>query len=380
MRHVSTHLHREQVAAERTAALDQLAELPDAADVEAVTLLQVDLSAQRRQVVRASQWLDPDDRTLLSLWWMEVAGQLTRSELASALGVSVAHTGVRVQRMRQQLDLSRSVVAALTARPGCPRLGRLLVDWDGSPGPLWRKRIARHARSCDRCTRVAGDMVAAERLLVGFALLPLPLALTATVVAKLASTGGAVGGTSTVALTGASGGAGVKLGLLGQLAQAVGAHPVAATVAAGALVVGTTATAVTWPATAPPPPPSPPRRRRRVHDHTPAGGRPPTAVPPAPLPRRPMGHRRHRGRWCSGRCRSSRSTSGPVRHHRGQSRCPKPLTDGAPATGQLAALEVVVGLADPDCFSFRSPDGRYLRHMSWRVQPQPGRGDRAVPG
>ena len=29
---------------------------------------------------------------------------------------------------------------------------------------------------------------------------------------------------------------------------------------------------------------------------------------------------------------------------------------------------MVVGLADPDCFSFRSPDGRYLRHMSWRVQ------------
>ena len=65
-----------------------------------------------------------------------------------------------------------------------------MAEWDGSPGPLWRKRIARHARSCDRCTRAADDMVAAERLLVGFALLPLPLALTATVVAKLASTGG----------------------------------------------------------------------------------------------------------------------------------------------------------------------------------------------
>lgn len=42
----------------------------------------------------------------------------TRAELAAALGTSVAHAGVRVQRMRNQLELSRSLVAALEASPG----------------------------------------------------------------------------------------------------------------------------------------------------------------------------------------------------------------------------------------------------------------------
>ena len=41
---------------------------------------------------------------------------------------------------------------------------------------------------------------------------------------------------------------------------------------------------------------------------------------------------------------------------------------GGGPTGQLVNLEAVPGLADPACFSFRSPDGRYLRHASWRVQ------------
>jgi RNA polymerase sigma factor (sigma-70 family) len=364
---VSTHLRRARTAQQRLAALDQAAELADEdADVEAVTLLEVDLSAQRRQVVRASQWLDPDDRALLALWWLEVAGQLTRNELASALEVSVAHAGVRIQRMRQQLDLSRAVVAALGTRPRCPRLQPLLVDWDGSPGPLWRKRIARHIRSCDLCTHAGDDVVAAERLLAGYALLPLPLPLAAAVTANLASSGGAVGA-STVALT-ASGGAGVKLGLLGQLAQAVGAHPVAASVAAGALVVGSTATAVTWAPPAPPPPlvveaaPTPTPATRPV-------GRQPTLAPPAPPPAPPAVPPATLGPVALGPI-SLESVNMPGRFViiEGSLGVLKPLTNGTVPAGQLAALEVVAGLADPACFSFRGPDGRYLRHASWRVQ------------
>ena len=372
---VSTHLRRERTAQRRLAALDQVAELPDEdADVEAVTLLEVDLSAQRRQVVRAGEWLDPDDRALLALWWLEVAGQLTRNELASALEVSVAHAGVRIQRMRQQLDVSRSVVAALTARPGCPRLRRLLVDWDRSPGPLWRKRIARHVRSCDLCAQAGADTVAAERLLAGFALLPLPLPLTAAVAANLTSTGGAVGA-SAAALTGASGGAGVKLGLLSQLAQAAGAHPVAAAVTAGALVVGTTATAVTWTPPAPPPPlvvaqptPAPTTTRPTV-------GRQPTALPPVALSTPAAVPSVTPGPVAPGPI-SLESVNMPGRFViiEGSLGVLKPLINGTVPAGQLAALEVVAGLADPACVSFRSPDGRYLRHASWRVQLSPDEG------
>ena len=199
VRRVSTHLHRVRQVTERLTALDDVTELPDVeADVEGLTLLRLELSAQRRQAVRAGRWLDPADRALLSLWWLEIAGQLNRTELAAALGVSVAHAGVRVQRLRVQLDLSRSIVASLEANPGCAQLGGVTAEWDGRPGPLWRKRIARHTRSCPVCVHAADEMVPAERLLVGVALLPVPLAVTAALLAKTTSTAAAAVATSTV--------------------------------------------------------------------------------------------------------------------------------------------------------------------------------------
>jgi len=47
------------------------------------------------------------ERVLFSLWWLEMTGELTRAEVATALGTSVAHAGVRIQRMREQLEASR---------------------------------------------------------------------------------------------------------------------------------------------------------------------------------------------------------------------------------------------------------------------------------
>lgn len=172
-RQVSTHLHRRQADAERTATLDEVTDSPDV-DAEGLALLGAELSGQRRQVVRASQWLDPDDRELLPLWWLETAGRLTRTEVAAALSASRAHTGVRVQRMRQQLDLCRSLVAALEATPRCASLSGVVEAWDGVPSPLWRKRVTRHTRSCAVCSRAADDLLPLERLL------PFPLMVTQT--------------------------------------------------------------------------------------------------------------------------------------------------------------------------------------------------------
>jgi RNA polymerase sigma factor (sigma-70 family) len=374
MRHVSTHLHRRTAAGRRTVALDEAADLPDEyADVEGLTLLRVELSSQRRQVVRATQWLDPDDRTLLALWWLETAGQLTRGELAGALDVSIAHAAVRVQRMRNQLDLSRTVVAALEARPRCPDLAAAVAEWDGWPSPLWRKRIARHTRSCNVCGRTSEGMVAAERLLVGLALLPVPMAVTAALIGKSALAEAAVGATSTAALSAASGtgaaGAGVKAGILAQLAQVIGAHPVAASVAAGALVVGTTITAIQF--SPPPPPPviaaptsTPPPVVARTTE--PAGAGP--TIAPAPPPAIP----------------SVTVSASPVPGQVSLESVNAPGTfvtttgdfgvlavvtaDSGDAATQRATFEVVPGLADPTCYSFRSPDGRYLRHASWRLR------------
>ncbi|MEO3926837.1 sigma-70 family RNA polymerase sigma factor [Micromonosporaceae bacterium B7E4] len=171
-RQVSTHLQRRRADAERTTPLAEVADTPDA-DAEGLALLRVELSSQRGQVIRASSWLDRHDRRLLSLWWLETVGLLTRIALAAALATSVAHAGVRIQRMRDRLELSRSLVAALEARPRCARLSATLTDWDGVPSPLWRKRITRHTRSCPVCQR-HGRPVPLEGLIAGLALLLCP--------------------------------------------------------------------------------------------------------------------------------------------------------------------------------------------------------------
>ncbi|MGJ5757037.1 RNA polymerase sigma factor [Streptomyces galbus] len=118
------------------------------ADFVDLTIVRLQLSGQRQETARATRWLEPTDRALLSLWWLETAGELTRAEVAAALELTPEHTAVRVQRMKAQLEAARVVVRALDAQPPCPDLHTTLAGWDGRPSALWRKRIARHARGC----------------------------------------------------------------------------------------------------------------------------------------------------------------------------------------------------------------------------------------
>ncbi|WP_461029417.1 RNA polymerase sigma factor, partial [Streptomyces sparsus] len=142
------------------------------ADFVDLTIVRLGLSGQRREVAEATRWLESEDRALLSLWWLEAAGELTREEVARAVELSPQHTAVRVQRMKARLETSRAVVRALTAVPRCPDLQRELAAWDGSPSALWRKRLARHTRECPTCHRHEGGLIPAEGLLVGIALVP----------------------------------------------------------------------------------------------------------------------------------------------------------------------------------------------------------------
>ncbi|WP_031072724.1 sigma-70 family RNA polymerase sigma factor [Streptomyces sp. NRRL WC-3742] len=158
--------------------LDETWELADPrADFTDLTILRLGLSGQRREVAEATRWLDPDDRELLALWWMEASGELTRAELAEALDLSPQHTAVRVQRMKKQLEAGRVVVRALGAYPRCPELAELTTGFDGTPNSVWRKRIARHVRGCADCDRLGRDLFPAEGLLAGLALVPLPPSL-----------------------------------------------------------------------------------------------------------------------------------------------------------------------------------------------------------
>jgi RNA polymerase sigma factor (sigma-70 family) len=169
--------------------MEEAADLADpGADFVDLTVVQLQLAGQRQETARATRWLEPDDRGLLSLWWLECAGELTRAEVAAALDLSPQHAAVRVQRMKAQLEAARVVVRALDARPRCEELRVVLASWDGRPSALWRKRIARHARGCARCSGLWSGLMPAEGLLAGLAL----VAVSSALLAKLSPSVGSV--------------------------------------------------------------------------------------------------------------------------------------------------------------------------------------------
>ncbi|MCT7357134.1 sigma-70 family RNA polymerase sigma factor, partial [Streptomyces sp. 15-116A] len=168
------------------------------ADFVDLTIMRLGLQGQRRELAEATRWLDPDDQALLSLWWLEAAGELTRTEVAAALELSPQHTAVRVQRMKAQLETARVVVRALTAQPRCVQLDDVTSIWDGTPSALWRKRLARHARTCTRCSGFQSGLAPAEGLLVGLGLVPLAGLLGG---AALAGFGGGVTDAAPVAFS-----------------------------------------------------------------------------------------------------------------------------------------------------------------------------------
>ncbi|WP_433366242.1 sigma-70 family RNA polymerase sigma factor [Actinoplanes sp. CA-142083] len=162
------------------------------ADFTDLAITRLELSGQRRETAEATRWLDEENRELLSLWWLEASGELTRDEIVEATEVTRQHAAVRIQRMKGQLETARVVVRALAAQPPCPDLRLITVHWDGTPGALWRKRIARHTRDCVHCTPAWHNLVAAERLLAGMALVPIPASLAGNVGGSaILSTGGA---------------------------------------------------------------------------------------------------------------------------------------------------------------------------------------------
>ncbi|GAA2539494.1 hypothetical protein GCM10010435_03510 [Winogradskya consettensis] len=149
------------------------------ADFTDLAITRLELAGQRKETAEATRWLDEDNRELLSLWWLEASGELTRDEIVDAIEVTRQHAAVRIQRMKGQLETARVVVRALDATPPCAELAFVLTEWDRRPSPLWRKRIARHTRDCRQCSPAWSGLVAAERLLVGMALVPIPASLGA---------------------------------------------------------------------------------------------------------------------------------------------------------------------------------------------------------
>jgi RNA polymerase sigma factor (sigma-70 family) len=161
-------------------------EHPDAAFDDDETAPPPDMeSEQRQELEHAARWLDQEDRELLSLWWLELAGHLTAAEVTAALGLDAGEMERRVAKLTERLDAGRLLVRALVAVPVCPGLDEEAYEWPGEPTPAWRKRFFRHVGTCPRCCRAALDMLPIDELLTRPALLPLPSGYTEQVIAAV---------------------------------------------------------------------------------------------------------------------------------------------------------------------------------------------------
>ncbi|MEV6249578.1 sigma-70 family RNA polymerase sigma factor [Streptomyces sp. NPDC051742] len=403
LRQINTHWHRQRALADRTTVIDQALQIPDAgAEHEDVTILRLHVSDERRQVAEAGRWLDPDHRTLLSLWWQESAGLLGRDDIAAATGLSVAHVGVRLQRMREQLELSRTIVAALEADPRCPQLDETVAGWDGVRASVWRKRIARHTRGCPVCTAPTTRRVPAERLLLGIAPLAVPAGLLTALAAKglLSGTAASAAGLATAHVaavtttasttasatasatgTATAAGGGLHSGLTGAL-HAVTAHPLVS-LATGAVLIAGTATYAAWP--------EPAHREPGVIAAPPAGtptpipsltptpaGPPsvspstvsPSAVSPSTVSPSAVSPSALAGTVPLG-AQSLESVDQPdlyVTYEGDFATLGRVSASSGTQTRQRVTFTVVVGLADTRCVTFRAADGRYLRHRDLRLR------------
>lgn len=368
LRQISNHWHRQRAFADRTTVIDEACQIPDAGAVpEDMTILRLHVSDERRQVAEAGRWLDPDHRVLLSLWWQECAGSLSRDDIAAATGLTAAHVGVRLQRMREQLELSRTIVAALEADPRCPQLDETVVGWDGLHTSVWRKRIARHTRGCPVCTATRTERVPAELLLLSLAPLAVPAGLVAALAAKglLSGTAASAAGLATahvaVGTAAASGGSALHGSLIGKL-SAVTAHPLVG-LTTGAVLIAGTATYTTWP---------------EPEHRAPGATAAPTAGHPTPTPSRTT--------TSAGPSPVSPSTAAvtvPLGAHALES-VDKPTmyltyasdfatlrrisASSSAQKRRRVTFLVVRGLADTRCVTFRAADGRYLRHSYLRLR------------
>ena len=367
LRQINTHRQRQRAFADRTTVLDEAHRIPDAgATHEDMTILRLHVSDERRQVAEAGRWLDPDHRVLLSLWWQECAGSLSRDDIAAATGLTVAHVGVRLQRMREQLELSRTIVAALEADPRCPQLDETVVGWDGLRTSVWRKRIARHARDCPVCMATTTERVPAERLLFSLAPLAVPAGLIAALAAKGLLSGTAASASAAglaaapVAAVKVTGAGSLHSSLIGKL-SVVTAHPLVG-LATGAVVIAGTATYTAWPEPA---------------HRTPGAVAAPKAGDPSPAPSRttssgpsPVSPSAVTGTVPLG-AQSLQSVDEPALYltYAGDfATLGRVSASSSAQTRQRITFTVVRGLADTRCVTFRAADGRYLRHHYLRLR------------
>ncbi|WP_317454177.1 AbfB domain-containing protein [Streptomyces sp. TRM68416] len=255
----------------------------------------------------------------------------------------------------------------MAASPRCPELTATLTSWDGRPSALWRTRLARHVRDCPRCLLSGSDLIPAEGLLGGLALVPVPIGLAGLVPHTALEHGST--GTAAGAGAHAAGGTGRVTRVVGRLA----AKPVAA-VTTGAVAL--TTAGVAWYAVTPSPTPeAAPRPSASVPLSSAAPSASPTpsesvaasqpASPTASASPTPKTAARLSGPHA---LRSFDAPSHYVRQSDDFGVLAPVGASGSAATRQTTTFTFVPGLADSDCYSLKDAAGRYLRHYAFRVR------------
>ncbi|MEO1062757.1 MAG: sigma-70 family RNA polymerase sigma factor [Actinomycetota bacterium] len=128
----------------------------------------------RRLVDDAAAGLEERDRVMLHLLYRH---ELSPEEAGEVLDMRAEQVHARSFRVRDRF--ARSLGAVVVARHGrgrCEDLRELLVGWDGTITPRWRKKISRHLDRCEVCSSTK-DRVAAPMALLSVAPL-VPIAAT----------------------------------------------------------------------------------------------------------------------------------------------------------------------------------------------------------
>ena len=330
-------------------------EVAPEADFADLAILRLALSGQRREAVEATRWLEDEEREVLSLWWLEAAGELTRAELAGACELAPQHAAVRVQRVKERLESARAVVRALATSPRCAELQAQVTSWDGRPSARWRKRLARHVRDCPQCLFNTSELMPAEGLLGGFALVPVPIGLAGLLLAKSTPSASAAGG-----VTHASDSVGRVAHLLGRLA----AKPVA-TLTAGAVVLAGGGALYAY--TRSDAPVRPPAAQAQVQ--APASSAAPSSPPTPTTSATPTPTSTAASTLLGRHALRSLDRSGRYVREVGNLGFLSPVAATSPGPAkQEATFRFVTGLADSHCYSLKDASGRYLRHYAFRIR------------
>ncbi|MEU9456435.1 sigma-70 family RNA polymerase sigma factor [Streptomyces sp. NPDC048277] len=190
VRQMHDHGRRQKAALHRQQALPDADDVPDAsADFTELAVDRQTLARAGSDLLEAGRWLNDDQRRTMALWWQEAAGQLSRQEVADALDLSVAHTAVRIQRMKAKLQLAMGVLTAWRARPRCPELAGLA----DAPGARVLARLGRHVTDCPRCRAAVSSWNSVDDLPIRLGGLAVPIGLTAGIPALVARHGTAHG-------------------------------------------------------------------------------------------------------------------------------------------------------------------------------------------